>query len=144
MIIIFDYFGLDKTIKLWRITERHKRATGFNVLSRNLPDSDNVYSNSICKSNGINDSQMDHSSSSPSSSTPSIPSFRDPCDVKVPQYEEIDPVIDAFPKRIYANAHTYLINSLSVNSDQETFLSADDLRINLWNLEVTDQSFSIL
>ncbi len=39
-------------------------------------------------------------------------------------------------KRVYANAHTYHINSISVNSDQETFLSADDLRINLWNLEV--------
>lgn len=47
-------------------------------------------------------------------------------------------------KRIYANAHTYHINSISVNSDQQTFLSADDLRINLWNLDVTDQSFNIV
>ncbi len=39
-------------------------------------------------------------------------------------------------KKSYANAHTYHINSVSVNSDQETFLSADDLRVNLWNLEV--------
>jgi hypothetical protein len=45
---------------------------------------------------------------------------------------------------MYANAHTYHINSISVNSDQQTFLSADDLRINLWNLEVTDQSFNIV
>jgi serine/threonine-protein phosphatase 2A regulatory subunit B len=37
-------------------------------------------------------------------------------------------------KKVYANAHTYHINSISVNSDQETFLSADDLRVNLWNL----------
>jgi hypothetical protein len=47
-------------------------------------------------------------------------------------------------KRVYANAHTYHINSISVNSDQETFLSADDLRINLWNLDVTDQSFNVV
>lgn len=47
-------------------------------------------------------------------------------------------------KRIYANAHTYHINSISVNSDQQTFLSADDLRINLWSLDVTDQSFNIV
>jgi serine/threonine-protein phosphatase 2A regulatory subunit B len=47
-------------------------------------------------------------------------------------------------KRVYSNAHAYHINSISVNSDQETFLSADDLRINLWNLEVTDQSFNIV
>lgn len=47
-------------------------------------------------------------------------------------------------KRVYANAHTYHINSISVNSDQATFLSADDLRINLWNLEITEQSFNIV
>lgn len=47
-------------------------------------------------------------------------------------------------RRVYSNAHTYHINTISVNSDQETFLSADDLRINLWNFEVTDQSFVIV
>lgn len=47
-------------------------------------------------------------------------------------------------KKVYANAHTYHINSISVNSDQETFLSADDLRVNLWNLEVTENSFNIV
>lgn len=52
--------------------------------------------------------------------------------------------MEASPKRVFANAHTYHINSISVNSDLETYLSADDLRINLWNLEITDQSFSIL
>ena len=35
------------------------------------------------------------------------------------------------------------INSISINSDQETFISADDLRINLWNHEITNQSFSM-
>jgi serine/threonine-protein phosphatase 2A regulatory subunit B len=29
-------------------------------------------------------------------------------------------------------------------SDGETYISADDLRINLWNLEVSDQSFNIV
>ena len=46
--------------------------------------------------------------------------------------------------RAYANAHTYHINSISMSSDQETFLSADDLRINLWHLDVSDCSFNIL
>jgi serine/threonine-protein phosphatase 2A regulatory subunit B len=41
-------------------------------------------------------------------------------------------------------AHTYHINSISINSDGETYISADDLRVNLWNLEVSDQSFSKL
>ena len=51
-------------------------------------------------------------------------------------------MVEASMRRVFANAHTYHINSISVNSDQETYLSADDLRINLWNLEITDQSFS--
>eukprot|EP00051_Salpingoeca_urceolata_P026824 m.478883 g.478883 ORF g.478883 m.478883 type:complete len:439 (+) comp21258_c0_seq1:502-1818(+) len=47
-------------------------------------------------------------------------------------------------KRTFSNAHAYHINSISVNSDDETFLSADDLRINLWNFGVDDQSFNIV
>jgi len=30
------------------------------------------------------------------------------------------------------------------SSDGETFISADDLRINLWNLEISSQSFNIV
>ena len=37
-------------------------------------------------------------------------------------------MVEASPRRIFANAHTYHINSISVNSDGETYLSADDLR----------------
>lgn len=32
----------------------------------------------------------------------------------------------------------------SLLSDGETFISADDLRINLWNLEISNQSFNIV
>eukprot|EP01147_Barroeca_monosierra_P008524 gene8524-10263_t len=52
--------------------------------------------------------------------------------------------IDARARRVFANAHTYHINSISVNSDEETFLSADDLRINLWNISITDKAFNIV
>ena len=52
--------------------------------------------------------------------------------------------MEATPRRLFSNAHTYHINSISVNSDDCTYLSADDLRINVWHLETTDQSFSIL
>jgi WD40 repeat protein len=55
-----------------------------------------------------------------------------------------DTVVAAVPRRIYANAHAYHINSISVNSDGETFISSDDLRINLWNLNIQDQSFNIV
>ncbi|XP_050159238.1 serine/threonine protein phosphatase 2A 55 kDa regulatory subunit B beta isoform-like isoform X2 [Malus sylvestris] len=47
-------------------------------------------------------------------------------------------------RRLYANAHDYYINSISNNSGGETFISADDLRINLWNLEISNQSFNIV
>ncbi len=52
-------------------------------------------------------------------------------------------IVTATPRRVFQNAHAYHINSISVNSDAETFISADDLRINLWNLNIPDQSFSI-
>lgn len=43
----------------------------------------------------------------------------------------------AFPYASQRNATTH-------QAPQETFLSADDLRINLWNLEVSNQSFNML
>lgn len=63
---------------------------------------------------------------------------------QVPVFRPMDLMVEASPRRVFANAHTYHINSISVNSDNETYLSADDLRINLWHLEITDRSFSIL
>ena len=56
--------------------------------------------------------------------------------------KRMERIVEASPRKTYANAHTYHVNSISINSDGETFLSADDLRINLWNLGVTDESFS--
>ena len=35
-------------------------------------------------------------------------------------------------------------HSIEYLSCQETYLSADDLRINLWHMEITDQSFNIV
>ncbi|GAV58342.1 hypothetical protein CFOL_v3_01876 [Cephalotus follicularis] len=47
-------------------------------------------------------------------------------------------------RKVYAHAHDFNVNSISTNSDCETFVSADDLRINLWNLEISDQCFNII
>jgi len=52
--------------------------------------------------------------------------------------------VAATARRVFANAHAYHINSVSPNSDGETFISSDDLRINLWNLSISDQSFNIV
>uniref|UniRef100_A0A672UYK3 Serine/threonine-protein phosphatase 2A 55 kDa regulatory subunit B n=1 Tax=Strigops habroptila TaxID=2489341 RepID=A0A672UYK3_STRHB len=63
---------------------------------------------------------------------------------QVPVLRPMDLMVEATPRRVFANAHTYHINSISVNSDYETYMSADDLRINLWNFEITNQSFNIV
>lgn len=70
--------------------------------------------------------------------------FRSVADLKFPRMTHHDTVVAAVPRRVYANAHAYHINSISVNSDGETFISSDDLRINLWNLNIQDQSFNIV
>jgi len=57
---------------------------------------------------------------------------------------QTDNIIAAVPRKVYSNAHAYHIHSISVNSDQETYISADDLRVNLWNLNISDQSFNIV
>ena len=64
--------------------------------------------------------------------------------LRLPRMTLQDNIIAAVPRKVYSNAHAYHIHSISVNSDQETYISADDLRINLWNLEVSDRSFSAL
>ncbi|KAI4501350.1 hypothetical protein M0802_003723, partial [Mischocyttarus mexicanus] len=100
----------DKTIKLWKVSERDKRVEGYNTKEENG-------------------------------------AIRDPACItalRVPTIKPMELMVEASPRRIFANAHTYHINSISVNSDQETYLSADDLRINLWHLEITDQSFNIV
>ncbi|KAJ3070071.1 protein phosphatase 2A regulatory subunit cdc55 [Podochytrium sp. JEL0797] len=64
--------------------------------------------------------------------------------LKLPKMIHHDTMVAAVPRKVYQNAHTYHINSISVNSDGETYLSADDLRVNLWSLNQADQSFNIV
>ena len=52
--------------------------------------------------------------------------------------------VSAQPRRVFSNAHTYHINSVDPSGDGEHFLSADDLRINLWSMEVADKAFTVV
>nr|XP_023996527.1 serine/threonine-protein phosphatase 2A 55 kDa regulatory subunit B beta isoform-like [Salvelinus alpinus] len=73
--------------------------------------------------------------------------IRDPSTItslRVPVLQNTDLMVEATARRVFSNAHTYHINSISVNSDLQTYISTDDLRVNLWNLEITDQSFNIV
>ncbi|KAK6105234.1 Serine/threonine-protein phosphatase 2A regulatory subunit sur-6 [Brugia pahangi] len=104
----------DKTIKLWKISEREKKVAdgGWN-LTRNA--------------DGTTTGKRSFSGQ-----------------LKLPKLVPMELIVEASPRRVYGNAHAYHVNSISVNSDQEIFLSADDLRINIWHLEITNESFNIV
>ncbi|OIR57011.1 MAG: protein phosphatase PP2A regulatory subunit B [Amphiamblys sp. WSBS2006] len=55
-----------------------------------------------------------------------------------------DDAVQCRLKRQFKNGHVYQINSLSTSSDGETFLSADDLRINLWRIEDNKKAFNAI
>lgn len=108
----FFVFPADKTVKLWKISERNVRIDG----PLNTKTQDGTLDLDPKEVTGL----------------------------KIPKLQPTSLMIEASPRKIFSNAHTYHINSISINSDEETYLSADDLRINLWHLQRTDQSFSIL
>ena len=64
--------------------------------------------------------------------------------LKLPKVLRGEPKLTARCRRVYSDAHAYHINSITTCSDNETFISADDLRINLWNFEVSNVSFNIV
>lgn len=41
--------------------------------------------------------------------------------LNLPKLVPMELIVEASPRRVYANAHTYHINSISVNSDQVKF-----------------------
>ncbi|KAI7899758.1 WD40-repeat-containing domain protein [Cokeromyces recurvatus] len=107
----------DKTIKLWKVFERSLKTV------------------SECSMMTDNDMPI----AAPGNFGASLQSS-----IMMPKISHQDTIVAAIPRRIYANAHAYHINSISINSDCETYISADDLRINLWNLDISDQSFNIV
>ncbi|KAM7255623.1 hypothetical protein ACFE04_008521 [Oxalis oulophora] len=116
----------DKTIKFWKVQEKKvKKLLEMNTEPAKVVGN-GIASSSACNISGIN---LENGG---------ISSLRLP----VATSHETSPV--ARCRRVYAHAHDYHINSISNNSDGETFISADDLRINLWNLEISNQSFNIV
>ncbi|XP_057813233.1 serine/threonine protein phosphatase 2A 55 kDa regulatory subunit B beta isoform isoform X2 [Cryptomeria japonica] len=136
----------DKTIKLWKVQERKIRKVcemNAEPITRlengSLPGtSPVVIPRTVSPSNGI-PSQFFSNASSDSFPVGGIPSLRLPTVVAGSETSLV-----ARCRRIYGHAHDYHINSISNNSDGETYISADDLRINLWNLEISDQCFNIV
>jgi len=100
----------DKTVKLWKVSERDKRPDGFNLKDETgiLIDQNSIHT------------------------------------LRVPVFRPMELMVEASPRRVFANAHTYHINSISINSDLDTYISADDLRINLWHMQITHESFNVV
>ncbi|KAA3479272.1 Serine/threonine phosphatase 2A 55 kDa regulatory subunit B beta-like protein [Gossypium australe] len=129
----------DKTIKFWKVQEKKvKKISEMNldppkaVGNGCVASSSNSNSPTPCLANG---GSPDNDFSFPPGGLPSL---------RFPVVTSQETNLVARCRRVYAHAHDYHINSISNNSDGETFISADDLRINLWNLEISNQSFNIV
>lgn len=65
--------------------------------------------------------------------------------ITIPQLTASQTITNALLKRTYSNAHgSYHIHSLSVCSDGQTFLSADDLRVHVWSIESNATAFNVI
>lgn len=62
--------------------------------------------------------------------------------VAMPHTDQESGFPTARPRRVFSGGHAFNINSLAFNSDGETFISTDDLTINLWNIEIASEAFS--
>ncbi|XP_027928221.1 serine/threonine protein phosphatase 2A 55 kDa regulatory subunit B beta isoform-like isoform X1 [Vigna unguiculata] len=137
----------DKTIKFWKVQEKKvKKISEMNIdLSKSMGNgciassSNSSSSRPYLANGGSPDRSYNYISNDFSFPPGGIPSLRLPMVVSSHESSLV-----ARCRRVYAHAHDYHINSISNNSDGETFISADDLRINLWNLEISSQSFNIV
>lgn len=138
----------DKTIKLWKIGPRKQfissAATKFSECGKlELPKQHGIRQRGSSNNTNRNNSNTSNGNSSYIGSNRSSGA-----DVEMEEDrdgEEVEGVVlHATTKRVFANAHTYHINSLAMNSDGQTFVSADDLRINWWDLEDSNTSFNII
>lgn len=64
--------------------------------------------------------------------------------IMLPQSTVLSSGYEGVERKQYKNCHNYNINSLSVSPDGESFLSADDLCINMWNLENTNLAYQLV
>ncbi|WOK96886.1 serine/threonine protein phosphatase [Canna indica] len=136
----------DKTIKYWKVQEKKVKKISEASLDASKADQNGSISSSTMTSStcylsngGCSEGPCNHLNNDLSFQPGGLPLLHFPV---VATSQETSPTSRC--RRIYAHAHDYHINSISTNSDCETFISADDLRVNLWNLEISNQSFNIV
>ncbi|OAY36590.2 serine/threonine protein phosphatase 2A 55 kDa regulatory subunit B beta isoform isoform X2 [Manihot esculenta] len=136
----------DKTIKFWKVQEKKVKK----ISEMNVDSSKAVGNGCIASSSNSNSAKPYLANGGCPEKSSSFPSndFNFPPGgipfLHLPVVTSSETSLVARCRRVYAHAHDYHINSISNNSDGETFISADDLRINLWNLEISNQSFNIV
>jgi len=118
----------DKTIKLWRVRERGVHAVVENNLSvvqgaRAAPVSVPGAAIGLSGAAGRGTARVS---------------------LVLPRTVREGSVVSASPARVFSNAHAYHIHSVALSADDETFLSADDLRVNVWNLRCAGQSLNVV
>jgi serine/threonine-protein phosphatase 2A regulatory subunit B len=108
----------DKTIKLWKIYRKKIKI--------------------------LSNMNMEHNNGATVSSGTNAHSWGAGKGLRLPLMATRERVVTATPKRTYSNAHAYHINSIALNSDGESFMSCDDLRLNVWNLNYSSSCFNIV
>ena len=133
----------DKTSKLWKVCDKPLNAVAEGSLATGEDPAARLMASNPHDSTRADTPQALHPSLARLGNSP-VPKLSAAQSrlLRLPRLVYHDTIVAAVPRKIYANAHAYHINSLSVNSDGETYISADDLRINLWNLGISDKSFS--
>ncbi|XP_057524273.1 serine/threonine protein phosphatase 2A 55 kDa regulatory subunit B beta isoform-like [Amaranthus tricolor] len=134
----------DKTIKFWKVQEKKiKKVYNVNLDSSKINPSSHNGSSILTSSKHIPNGGCGMKRANCLSSDFQFPPGGI-ASLHLPKVTSHETNLMASCRRVYTHAHDYHINSISNNSDGETFISADDLRINLWNLEISSQSFNIV
>jgi len=136
----------DKVIKLWRVQKKRSQ------MSRKLSHSPNRLKEALLRGSP-------GSSPTKFGSAPGVMSMVPPPTLRLGGKPTTASTPDEQPmmrkkdmgmqmastlKREYGAAHAYHIHSISINSDNETFISLDSLRVNLWHLHRDAQRFPII
>jgi serine/threonine-protein phosphatase 2A regulatory subunit B len=64
--------------------------------------------------------------------------------IVIPRAQIVNEDWEPYVRKSFEYGHNYHINSLSLSTDGENFISSDDLRVNLWNIEQTKTAFAIV
>lgn len=125
----------DKTIKLWKVYDK-KIAS---LAEFNLQNGSSTLNAGMRPSSAGNGAFSPDKLNAACSAAAAMPGV-----LRVPRVVGTETLLSTRCKRSFSNAHTYHINSVALSSDCETFISADDLRVNLWHLDRQDQAFNIV